>query len=199
MRSVCGAGGQGGRSGLLSPSLPARAQRHGGTSVASPAVVVAVEEGEQHAPPLSSRVAVYPWRTALALSSLKAAADAEERAEGHDVVLLLTLGQLLRKRDRCFYLPVCCPARLAPLGKCAALLRAALVPCVTQHVRRLPRMTKPQRRRESKRTARQAPRCAHSSKRLCLPPRRAASLHAAQPDSARLRSATLPPAGIASE
>ena len=147
MRSVCGAGGQGGRSGLLSPSLPARAQRHGGTSVAPPAVVVAVEEGEQHAPPLSSTRAVYPWGTALALSSLKAAA----------------------------------------------------LPCAIQHVRRLPRMTKPQRRRESKRTARHAPRCAHSSKHLCLPPRRAASLHAAQPDSARLRSATLTSADTASE
>ena len=76
----------------LSPSLPARAQGHGGTSVPPHAVVVAVEEVEQHAPPLSSKGAVYPWRTAGSTSPLKAAADAMETAEGHDVVLLLTLG-----------------------------------------------------------------------------------------------------------
>ena len=43
------------------------------------------------------------------------------------------------------------------------------LPCATQHVRRLLRLRKPQRRREGKRTARQAPRCARCSKRLCLP------------------------------
>ena len=130
MRSVCGAGRQGGRlqacSRLaLTPSLPARAQGHGRTSVSPPGVVVAVEEGEQHAPPLSSTRAVYPWRTARSLP-LKAATDAVETADGHEVVLLVTPEQLLRKRDRCFRFPVGCPACLAPLGKCAALLHAAL-------------------------------------------------------------------------
>ena len=42
-------------------------------------------------------------------SPLKAATDAVETAEGHDVVLLLTPEQLLRKRDRCFRLPAGCP------------------------------------------------------------------------------------------
>ena len=126
MRSVCGAGRQGGCSRLaLTPSLPARAQGHGRTSVSPPGVVVAVEEGEQHAPPLSSTRAVYPWRTARSLP-LKAATDAVETADGHEVVLLVTPEQLLRKRDRCFRFPVGCPACLAPLGKCAALLHAAL-------------------------------------------------------------------------
>ena len=125
MRSVCEAGRQGGCSALPSPSLPARAQGHGGTSVSPPGVVVAVEEGEQHAPPLSSTGAVYPWRTARSLP-LKAATDAVETADGHDAVLLLTPEELLRKRDRCFRLPAGCPAHLALLGKRAALLRAAL-------------------------------------------------------------------------
>ena len=109
----------------LTPSLPARAQGHGRTSVSPPGVVAAVEEGEQQVPPLSSTGAVYPWRTARSLL-LKAAPDAVETAEGHGVVLLLTFGQLLRKRDRCFHLPAGCPEGLAPLGKRAALLRAAL-------------------------------------------------------------------------
>ena len=100
-----------------SPSLPARAQGHGGTSVSPPGVVVAVEEGEQQVPPLSSTGAVYPWRTARSLL-LKAAPDAVETAEGHGVVLLLTFGQLLRKRDRCFHLPAGCPEGLGALPRC---------------------------------------------------------------------------------
>ena len=47
----------------LTPSLPARAQGHGRTSVSPAGVVAAVEEGEQQVPPLSSTGAVYPWRT----------------------------------------------------------------------------------------------------------------------------------------
>ena len=73
------------------------------------AVVGAEERGEQHAPPLSSRGAVYPVAHRTRNSPLKAATDAMETAEGHDVVLLLTPEQLLRKRDRCFRLPAGCP------------------------------------------------------------------------------------------
>ena len=80
MRSVCGAGRQGGCcpcslqcTFALSPSLPARAQGHGGTSVSLPGVVVAVEEGEQHAPPLSSTGAVYLCFFPVAHSPLKIA------------------------------------------------------------------------------------------------------------------------------
>ena len=91
------------------PSLPARAQGHGGTSVSPDAVVGAEARGEQHAPPLSSRGAVYPVAHRTRNSPLKAATDAMETAEGHDVVLLLTPEQLLRKRDRCFRLPAGCP------------------------------------------------------------------------------------------
>ena len=50
LRSLCGAGRQGGCSRpaafALTPSLPARAQGHGGTSVSPSGVVVDVEEGK---------------------------------------------------------------------------------------------------------------------------------------------------------
>ena len=99
-------------------------------------------------------------------SPLKAAADASVTAEGHDVVLLLTPEQLLRKRNRCFRLSAGCPARLA---QWVSVQPYCARPCAIQHVRRLPCMTNPQRYRESKRAARQTQRCARSSKRLCLP------------------------------
>ena len=71
---------------------------------------------------------------------LKAAADASVTAEGHDVVLLLTPEQLLRKRDRCFRLPAGCPAHLA---LCVCVQPYCALPCAIKHVRRLPRMTTP--------------------------------------------------------
>ena len=91
------------------PSLPARAQRHDGTSVSPDADVVAEEEGKQQAPLLSNEGAVCPVAHRTRNSPLKAATDAVETAEGHDVVLPLTPEQLLRKRDRCFRLPAGCP------------------------------------------------------------------------------------------
>jgi hypothetical protein len=100
-------------------------------------------------------------------SPLKAATDAVETAEGHGVVLLLTFGQLLRKRDRCFHLPAGCPKALprwvsAPY--CA-------LPCATQHVRRLLRLTKPHRRREGKASARLAkPRAVRAAASACTWP-----------------------------
>ena len=125
LRSLCGAGRQGGcsrlRSDSLAPSTRARTRPHErvtswcrsrcrGRGTARSAAV-------QHE---SSRPVAHRMHFLR-----KAAAAASVTAEGHAVELLLTPEQLLRKRDRCFRLSAGCPARL-PNGTRADLLRAAL-------------------------------------------------------------------------
>ncbi len=184
----------------LSPSLQARAQGHGGTSVPPHAVVVAVEEGEQHAPPLSSRGAVYPahrtqhspllllmpWRrrrvtTSCCSSHLGSSYGIATAASTSKFVVLHALPRsglaptalavaTARSLRSCNGVGNAGGRRWCqPRPRWVSMQPYCALPCATQHVHRLLRLTKPQRRREGKRTARQAPRCARSSKRLCLP------------------------------